>query len=110
KAARPPRTGDADALFWRGYQLYWAGRYEDALEYLDGAVAARAQDPRGWSYKALAERKLGYERDAGTSARQALTLRTQNRPGSANLGTVLERFQGEDRLFLNRAGEASGNP
>jgi hypothetical protein len=109
-ARRMPTAGDPDALFWRGYGLYWEGRYADALEYLEGAVALRGQDPRYWSYKALAERKLGYDREASASARQAVALRLQNRPGSADVGTVLERVQGPDRVFLNAAADANGNP
>ncbi len=107
---RVARASDADALFWYGYRLYWEGRYGDALEYLDGAVSLRGQDPRYWSYKALAERKLGYDREAAASARQALELRQQNRPGTATLGTVLERVQGPDRQFLNGPPETNGHP
>jgi Flp pilus assembly protein TadD len=106
-ARRTPRTGDPDAFFWRAYKSYWAGNYKDALENLEDAVALRGQDPRYWSYKALAERKMGYDRDAEASAQQARILRQQNQRGSADLGTVLERVQGPDREFLNRVAEAS---
>jgi tetratricopeptide (TPR) repeat protein len=112
ESAAPPRrrmprvtpgvNADPDALFWRGYQRYWEGRYEEALDYLDTAVAVRAHDPRSWSYKALAERKLGNDREAAVAAQRAMALRKEHRPGTPDIATVLERVQGPDRAFLNR--------
>ncbi len=106
----PSASTDPDALFWRGYQRYWAGRYEEALDCLDAAVSVRANDPRSWSYKALAERKLGNDREAAAAAEQAATLRKQSRPGTPDVAAVLERVQGPDRRFLNRVADSIANP
>jgi hypothetical protein len=98
---RPLRVGDPDTLFWTGYRLYWEHRYPEALDYLDAAVALRANDARYWSFKALAERALGEAVAAAESVRKAAALRRQNLPRLDVLGAALERVQGPDRRFLN---------
>jgi tetratricopeptide (TPR) repeat protein len=102
RPARRPLRGDPEALFWRAYQQYWNRRYEDALETLDAAISINGKDARYWYYKALAERALGYGREAVEAARRAVALRQQNQPGLDLIGTALERVQGPDRQFLNQ--------
>jgi tetratricopeptide (TPR) repeat protein len=101
---RRPPNANPDVLFWSGYERYWQGRYREALEFLDAAVAVHAQDARYWYFTALARRALGDDRQAVEAARQAAALRRQNLPGPDVVGTALERVQGPDRQFLNAAG------
>lgn len=96
-----PTAANADALFWRGYQLYWQKSYDEALDYFDAAVESPAQDARYWSYKALTEKALGLDRQAAESVRQATALRRLNLPQGNLLPSALERVQGPDRDFLN---------
>jgi tetratricopeptide (TPR) repeat protein len=99
----PPPLGprDADAIFWRGYELYWAGRYEEALELFDEAVEARGDDARYWYYRALTEKVLGIADEAAESVKQAIELRRLGKPGLDLIGLALERVQGPDRAFIN---------
>ena len=86
----------ADQLYDRGYAAYWAGDYAGAVRHLSVATT-RGDDPRPWSYLALAYAAQGNTGAAAAAAKTAAALAYQQ-PGIS--GESLERVQGSARAVL----------
>jgi hypothetical protein len=84
-----------------GYELYWSGRYTEALAEFQKAVDSSDGDARFWYYRGLTELALGDYRSAEASIAQGVRLVRQNRPDSRTVGRALERVQGLNRQYLN---------
>ena len=85
---------DIDSRLRLSTMALFSGRFQDALEWADAAVAIDGNNARVLALRAAALLKLGKETDALQDARRSLELA----PGNKEAVTVLaaERFAGED--------------
>lgn len=97
---------DAEKLFGRGYQLFWAEEYGEALPLLVAASELAEEDARFWYYRSLTESALGQDKDAAGSLRQAVDLDVRASADTQAISRALERVQGETRMQIRKALDA----
>jgi hypothetical protein len=95
------KDGNWEVFYNPGYRAYWAGNYTQAVEFL-AAAADRGDDPRAWSFLALAlladgDEKAGREAARYAAARLFLTPRLAEQVNEA-----LSRVQGPLRSQLRQ--------
>ncbi len=97
---------DPAALYWTARTRYWQDDYSAALALLMRATGLDALDARDWYFRALAERALGYEQAAKTSALRVAAVKLLHQADEVQIGLALERIQGAERRFLSAADSA----
>ncbi|HEY8020403.1 MAG TPA: tetratricopeptide repeat protein [Thermoanaerobaculia bacterium] len=75
----------------RGGELLRAGRYADALPWLDGAVALAPDQARGWVNLGVARRRSGDAAGAEAAYRRALEADPDSAAAYENLASLLRR-------------------
>lgn len=90
---------DAEALTGRGLASFWSGEKEDALRFLDEALAIDTTSYWAWQLKGDVLQSLGRERDA-QEAYQSAEVFSENRPYTAAALATLSRGQ---KRFLDAA-------
>src|SRR5262249_17446487 len=102
-----PTTGtneaEAAALFWRGYDRYFARDYAGAGELFQQSVAKYDQDARAWFFRGLSELAQGQQDIATGSLLRGAQVQPMGRPGPEAVGRVLERIQGPQREAIQSA-------
>jgi len=98
--ARADRPAPA-VLYDEGFNAYWARNPDQAYEYLTAAAEAGSDDPRVWTYIALAELARGNSSGAATASAYASALE-QTGGDSRSVAVALERVQGSLRAELDR--------
>jgi hypothetical protein len=96
-----PAAASAEKLFADAMFLFFDGDVASAREHLAAAAKQAPRDARVWYFKALAERALGDESAARTSAANGAALEILGVTEKRALLTALERIQGTDRAFLS---------
>src|SRR5262249_24160480 len=96
-------AADASRLFWKGYGLYWQGKYGEALVLFEAAVQVNDKDARFWYYRSLSESAISQVAQAGTSLEKAVDLHARGLPEQEKISQALERVQGPSRLKLREA-------
>lgn len=95
----PPRI-NFEAAYADGVNAFVAHRYVLAEQSLEDAVQVGG-DPAAWMFKGLAERAQGKHAEAQESLHQAAALRAGGFAGRVSLSRVMERMQGDFRLYLD---------
>ncbi|TWU40760.1 hypothetical protein [Novipirellula artificiosorum] len=88
-------------MYGRGVHAYYAGRYQDANEYLSMAINNGSKDPRAYYFRGLVANAEGRQYEADNDWRQGAQLEVATGT-SAEVGRSLARFQGPDRLKLEQ--------
>lgn len=94
---------DAISLRSEGARLLKGNRPTRALSVLVAATEKDADDVSAWYLRAVAERELGQQAQAITSARRAQALEMVGQGDSRSVAKTLENVQGESRRFLSDA-------
>jgi hypothetical protein len=81
--------------------LFWAGKYEEALNKAEQHLQTLERDPRLWYFKGFAELALGHREQAERSLARALWLHnTCSAEDQMVVAMALSRVQGKFRLAL----------
>ncbi len=90
-------------FYGQGFHQFWQGQYADSLRSLSLAVKYSPQDARAWTYKGLAELRLGDEAAGIDSLARAIVAERSGATQSHKLRAALERVQGDLRIQLENA-------
>lgn len=97
----PLEGGDRDELamlhYARGYHAFWRGDLAAAAREFDDAVQLNPRHPLYWFYRALANKRLGQERQA---QHDALIGGSLERAGRYRVDHDVQRLQGDLRQWL----------
>ena len=86
-------------MFGRGVHAYYAGRYNEAYQYLSMAINNGSKDPRAYYFRGLVTNAQGRQYEAESDWRQGAELEAKSGTAAA-VGRSLARFQGPERLKL----------
>jgi len=98
----------AEKHFGKGLDLYWAGKYADAEEQFKKSVSYFGLDARAYYFLGLSRwQQKGKDKRAAAryNFEQALRLEQENRPGSVEVNSCLERVQGNVRQLITQIRE-----
>jgi TolA-binding protein len=91
----------ADRAYTQGIELYWQGRYAEAMARFGEAIARVDDDACAWYFKALSGLAMGDTDTATFSATRGAELELRALPDSQTVGQSLVRVQGPSRAFLS---------
>jgi hypothetical protein len=99
---RAVRADDFTAArqYGAGVHDFFQGRYFEAIEHFDRALAENGRDPRVYYFRGLAKRRLGWIDDARTDFLMGSQLEVALK--RRDVGMALQRVQGADRLTVER--------
>ncbi|TWT80938.1 hypothetical protein CA13_23850 [Planctomycetes bacterium CA13] len=101
-ASATPASAQSEVLaemYGRGVHCYYAGRYNEANEYLSMAINNGSKDPRAYYFRGLVANATGRQYETENDWRQGAQLEAAT-GNSAIIGRSLARFQGPERLKL----------
>ncbi|MCO8123740.1 tetratricopeptide repeat protein [Stieleria sp. TO1_6] len=88
-------------VYGQGVHAYYAGHYNDAVEYLTAAIDGGTRDPRAYYFRGIVSNNQGRLAEAEADWMQGAELEAQ-RGGAESIGRSLSRFQGSARLKLEQ--------
>ncbi|KAA5545548.1 hypothetical protein FYK55_07875 [Roseiconus nitratireducens] len=90
-------------VYGRGVHAYYSGNYVEANDYLTSAIDGGTRDPRAYYFRGMVERNQGRTEEGLADWREGARLEARNGGGGTlSIGQSLSRFQGPDRLELEK--------
>ena len=83
----------AQDAYGKGYQLYWDGRFDEALRYFSAAAASPESPAVYWYYKGCAEYYLGKGDDWKKSFEKASKLQADRKESAHEILSAFVRLQ-----------------
>jgi tetratricopeptide (TPR) repeat protein len=83
----------AQDAYGKGYQLYWNGRFDEALRYFSAAAASPESPALYWYYKGCAEYYLGKGDDSKKSFEKASKLQGDRKESAHEILLAFTRLQ-----------------
>ncbi len=91
-SAAAQQRADPQAAYRQAVELLQSGKFSDALDLIDAAIAAGARDPALYNLRGLAASELGDDREAEESFQTVIRLAPQSAMGYNNLGVLLSKL------------------
>jgi len=94
-----PQTEVLAEMYGRGVHAYYAGRYQDANEFLSMAIDNGLKDPRAYYFRGIVAIANGDSDAAEADWQQGAQIEAAT-GNAAAIGRALSRFQGPERMKL----------
>ncbi|TWT53467.1 hypothetical protein Pla22_10960 [Rubripirellula amarantea] len=86
-------------LYGQGVHATYAGKYQDAYDYLSMAINSGSKDPRVYYFRGIVADRMGRPYESESDWQQGAVLEAQGKI-VGSIGRALSRFQGQGRMKL----------
>ena len=92
---------NSESAYLAGKSAFHEDKFADAIKYFDFTLSKDSQHSLAWHYRAVAQKKLGLEKEAVYSAKKASALFNVQNENQKSILYGLEKIQGIERQFLS---------